>query len=178
MKFKGIKEITKIDPAKPVKKGHKLLLFKSSVLFFLTACAVYGLFSFFTTYGLQSPIILRSPIYPLKHEVMISPVASKSAMLKDAVFNVGAIADKIYQLESSGGKNDSCRALGMFNGFGYRQNSFEWMCYSSHEEVRNLVINWLTQHIKSGDIQSALCLYNEGKIESQCRYSLNALALN
>ena len=135
----------------------------------------YGVYTFFTTFGIQSPVVLRSPIYRLNPEVLISPLASKSAQL--GTFDVGKIADKIYTLESSGGKNDSCRNLGLYNGYGYRQNSFEWICYSSHEEVRQHVINWLTQNIKDGNIEQALCKYNQGIDTQNCSYAMNFKSL-
>jgi hypothetical protein len=93
------------------------------------------------------------------------------------ILDLGQIADKIYTLESSGGKNDGCRDMGLFNGYGYRQNSFEHVCYGSHEEVRSHVIAWLEQNIKGGDIERALCKYNRGINEAGCTYSMNYLTL-
>jgi len=137
------------------------------LLVIISAC--YGLYTFFTTYGLRSPIILQSPIYRIKPNVLIIPIGKKSA---EAVFDVGAIADRIYQLESSSGKNDGCRKLGLYNGYGFRQNQFEWKCYSSAEQVRNLVIDWLETNIKDGNIEKALCLYNRGIDQTQCSYAI------
>jgi hypothetical protein len=51
----------------------------------------------------------------------------------------------IYTLESSQGKNDGCKRSGKFNGFGFRQNSREFKCYDTFEEVVNEVDNWLTE---------------------------------
>ena len=149
------------------------LLVAIITIFILTSG--YGVYSFFTTFGIQTPIIVQSPIFRLHPEVLISPLASKSAKL--GTFDVGKIADKIYTLESSGGKNDSCRNLGLYNGYGYRQNSFEWICYKSHEEVRQHVINWLTQNIKDGNIEQALCLYNKGLNQTGCTYAMNFKSL-
>ena len=178
MTFK--KKIEEIPPLKEVKKKKFLStfrLFKFSIVFLLLCMAIYGAVSFYDTYSFQSPLILRSPIVPRHSEIIISPVSTGSAKLQSGIFDLGKIADKIYTLESSNGKNDSCRNLGKFNGYGYRQNSAEWICYDSHEEVRQLVINWLTKHIKNGDIENALCMYNQGKDLKSCTYSMNYLTL-
>ena len=63
------------------------------------------------------------------------------------------------------------------NGYGYRQNSGEWICYDSHEEVRQHVIAWLEQHIKAGDIDKSLCMYNQGIDETKCTYAINYQSL-
>jgi hypothetical protein len=172
MKFKMAKPIKEFKP----KKSHKLLYVEIILSLLVLACAGYGVYTFLTTFAFRTPVIFQSPIYRIKQNVLISPVASGSAKVS-AVFDVGAIADKIYTLESSNGKNDSCKNLGLFNGYGFRQNSFEWVCYNSHEEVRELVINWLTKHIKDGDIASSLCLYNQGKVTDQCTYAMNFKSL-
>lgn len=161
-------------------KHSKLGLVLSAILIttfiVIVLLAIYGVVSFFNQYGLQSPITFRSPVYNKNSNVLISPVSTKSAK-QSAIFNVGAIADKIYTLESSNGKNDGCRNLGLYNGYGYRQNSFEWVCYNSHDEARMHVINWLTQNIKDGNIEKALCLYNRGLNETGCQYAINYKSL-
>ncbi len=128
------------------------------------------------TFKWQSPIIVQTPLIIKRADVqaIVSPVGKKKKL---SIFDVGAISDKIYTLESSNGKNDGCRALGLYNGYGWNQNSFTWKCYSSHEQVREMVIAWLEQHIKAGDIESALCNYNQGKIEQSCTYSINYKSL-
>lgn len=147
---------------------------KLILLLTLLVSGIYGLFSFFTTYGLQFPVVFRSPIYTLEKKVLIKPLAKKKTSM---IIDLGKIADKIYTLESSNGRNDSCRNLGLYNGYGYRQNSFEWMCYSSHQEVREIVINWLTTHIKDGNVEKALCMYNRGVVEDSCTYAVNYQSL-
>lgn len=189
-KFTGIKPknelpklFTKLDDRpfqdKSSKKSHlkrNLIVCSVFALIIWSSIAAYGIWSFFDTYSIQSPIVVRSMLVPRHVNAdIISPVGTRSAQLK--AFNLGAIADKIYTLESSGGKNDSCKNLGLVNGYGWRQNTFEWQCYSTHEEVRGYVIDWLTRHIKNGDIESALCMYNRGIDEKSCTYSMNYLTL-
>ena len=172
---KNIKDI------QPVVKGHKnakkaYLAFKFSLLFFVLSSAIYGIYSFFTTYSLRTPIIIQSPIVKRHQEAVLTPVGSPSAKLQGAVVDLAKIADIIYMMESSSGKNDGCTRLGLFNGYGWRQNSFEWKCFSSREEVRGYVIDWLTRNIKNGDIEESLCYYNVGIREHGCKYALTALA--
>lgn len=138
----------------------------------LLGIASYGIYAFNTNYSLQLPF--RSPIVPREHKILISPVGHKKASM---LIDLGKIADRIYTLESSGGKNDGCRDMGLYNGYGFRQNSREWVCYGSHEEVRRLVINRLTNLIKDGNVEKALCMYNEGLVKNTCTYSVNYLTL-
>src|SRR5690348_4227672 len=134
-----IKPLTEVGEKKD--KRTKFLFTFSKVLFFgsLIFWTGYTTVTYFRNYTWkwQSPIIIKvqTPLV-IKHNVeILSPVSSNSASLIGQVFaddkplNVGAIADKIYQLESSGGKNDGCRKLGLYNGYGFRQNTSEWMCY-------------------------------------------------
>lgn len=86
---------------------------------------------------------------------------------------------RIYGLESSYGLHDGCRDKGEFNGFGYRQNKSEWVCYPTFQEAADNVDQWLVEkldneHLKLGE---ALCLYNQGSENSLCRYASNFLNL-
>jgi hypothetical protein len=169
MTFRKQTEIKKLTP----KKNHHWVI-KSMLTFlvtFILAFFLYGVFQFFTTYGFRSPVIIQNPIYRLNPSIIISPL--NKTKKTSAVFDVGKIADYIYMKESSSGKNDSCRDLGLYNGYGYRQNSFEWICYNSHEEARQHVIDWLTQNIKNGNIEQALCKYNMGIDTQNCSYAIN-----
>lgn len=131
--------------------------------------AMYGIYSFLFNYGLQSPIILRSPVYLLRAEASIKFLGKDE---KSVTLDLAKIADYIFLKESTRGKNDGCRRLGLYNGYGFRQNTFEHICYKSQEEVRGLVIEWLTKNIKEGNIEEALCYYNEGKRSENCEYIL------
>jgi hypothetical protein len=179
-KFKTHTE--ELKPIKVKKSGHgRIKLFFSTliasailgIIFFIG----YGVYSFFTTYGIQSPIVLQSPIYKLNPGVIITPLATQSGKITAVEVDLGKIADKIYTLESSGGKNDSCKEMGLYNGYGFRQNTQEWVCYKSHAEVRQLVINWLLAHLKDQTIEQALCHYNQGTVSSTCTYAMNFKSL-
>jgi hypothetical protein len=62
-----------------------------------------------------------------------------------------AIADKIYQLESSSGKNDQkCERIGKHNGYGYAQGVDKNFCLDSDEEMRAVVIDWIERNKAAG----------------------------
>lgn len=73
----------------------------------------------------------------------------------------GDIIWHIYGLESSFGRADGCRAKGLYNGFGYRQNSSEWVCYRTFNEVVDHVEAWVEQH-SDLPLGQMMCLYNAG----------------
>mgnify|MGYP001599218542 CR=1 FL=1 len=135
---------------------------------------IFGIYQFFANYSLRTPIIIQSPIVPRNIDVIISPVSSDSAKLK--LINIGEIADHIFTLESSNGRNVLCPE-GTYNGYGYRQNSFEWVCYPTQEEVRMLVIEWLVKNISKHGLEKSLCLYNKGLLETGCSYVVNYKSL-
>lgn len=89
------------------------------------------------------------------------------------------IVDKIYILESSGGKNDGfCKSRGGVNGFGYRQNAHERVCYNTYETVRALVTAWVTDKLDNQwSIAKTVCYYNRGSIMNDCPYYQNYLIL-
>lgn len=118
-------------------------------------------------------------------QINAEPVSARSDVEPEAVaedespqFSVQEIADKIYILESSGGKNDSCRLKGLFNGYGYMQNSYYNECFSSQEEVRGLVENWIQdkmdENYKTAEI---LCFYNKGIKTDSCEYAIKFFSL-
>jgi hypothetical protein len=72
----------------------------------------------------------------------------------------------LWTLESSQGKNDGCRAIGKWNGFGMAQSTHTWQCFDSFEEVVGKVDAWLTQR----DLE-AYCYYNVGIRTTNCDYA-------
>ena len=82
----------------------------------------------------------------------------------------GEILRKVYQLESSSGKNDGCRNRGLFNGYGFGQNKSSWNCFETFEEVTGKVDAWFENHLQTKSLPEALCYYNEGIVRSDCPY--------
>lgn len=87
------------------------------------------------------------------------------------------IVYKVYRLESSAGVNDGCRAKGLFNGYGYRQNKREWKCFGSHEEVTKYVTDLFAERIPKMGLSTALCYYQSGYKVADCEYYQKFLAL-
>jgi len=85
--------------------------------------------------------------------------------------NTEKIVDVIYRLESSGGRNDSCKKEGKFNGFGYGQYKGSYICFDSLEEVREKVKSWIEDKREKGMTDDELlCYYNTGKVLNDCEY--------
>jgi len=84
---------------------------------------------------------------------------------------------RVYALESSRGNNDGCKYMGKFNGFGYRQNSFEHICFDEFEEVVGYVDAWFNKQLETKTLEQTLCLYNQGKLMDSCEYSNKFMSL-
>jgi hypothetical protein len=184
MKFKQHKDID-IKPLK--RKTHwKASVIVGIFLITLIAMAGYGVKSFFDKYYFVSPVqpkavklIIPTPTptkAPKQAIRVVEPVKVYAAETKH--YEIGDIVDGIFTLESSRGKNDGCRDKGLYNGYGYMQSSFHWMCYATQEEVVNLVIDWVEDKRDKGfDTAELLCYYNRGIKESDCPYYRNFLTL-
>jgi hypothetical protein len=81
--------------------------------------------------------------------------------------SIEKILDKVFILESSAGKHDSCHNQGKFNGYGYFANK---VCYDTQEEARQVVGEWFKKHLATKNIPASLCFYNSGKATNNCHY--------
>lgn len=88
------------------------------------------------------------------------------------------VLPKIYQLESSSGKNDSCKQKGLVNGYGYAQSTFSWRCYNTKEEVEKEVASWFDHNLKTYTLAQAVCRYNTGTPSETCPYWEKYQSLN
>ena len=107
---------------------------------------------------------------------IIKPAEAKEQELKPPEKSeVESIADTIYKLESSNGKNDKkCERIGEHNGYGYGQGANKNFCLASDEEMRALVIDWIKDKQKKGfDTASLVCYYNTGIKTNNCQYYEN-----
>ena len=87
-----------------------------------------------------------------------------------AVEPLAHIVDKIFILESSGGKKDSCHRLGLHNDFGFGIYGDREDCYDTTAEVREKVSEWFENKLKSYSMNEALCGYNTGSFVESCKY--------
>lgn len=85
-------------------------------------------------------------------------------------YYLAPVLRSIYLLESTEGKNDGCKDSGMYNGFGFRQNSSEHKCYDTFEEVVEEVNEWLEIELayNGNNLAIAACYYNTGRRVSSC----------
>ena len=85
------------------------------------------------------------------------------------------ITTNIYQLESSGGKYDSCRNQGLYNGYGYASNK---VCFETHAEAEGVVANWVQRQLLLGySVPQVYCYYQSGKHLNDCDYAKKAAKL-
>jgi hypothetical protein len=175
MRFFKKKE--KIVDSKPLKaQNRKLLYVKIIIGATILAWITFSTMYFINTHDFVSPIIFQNPM-PEKQIKIISPIGTPSAQLIEKP-DVHKVARKIYGLESSFGKNDSCRQQGQYNGYGYGQNTSTWNCFESFEIVTSKVENWIQDKLSKGDtLAEAICLYNTGIKQDSCDYYQNFLSL-
>lgn len=81
--------------------------------------------------------------------------------------DIDGVLDRIYQLESSSGKNDSCHSRGLHNGYGYNTGQ----CFGSDEEAREASMWQLKRYADRGmDLNTMICYWNMGIVTDSCEY--------
>lgn len=77
---------------------------------------------------------------------------------------VAELAEMIYNLESSGGKNNysKCEAIGKINGIGYGiPGNGKYQCFNNHEEEMQVLKGWIIDKRAKGMTDNGLlCLYS------------------
>lgn len=161
--------------------------------------AVYSINAFFETYRFrfQTPVIIQTPMWIERRGEILKEATSSAQVAptptpttKPQVHIVqpvladerptdkqiimgkanGDILWKVYILESTRGKNDSCKDKGKFNGFGYGQSTKVWNCFDTFEEVAHKVSVWFDDKMATLSLEEALCYYNEGVVKKGCPY--------
>lgn len=186
-KFKRQVDLVEKKEAKDPRWRKWLIIASISFsIVFLLSLAVNGLNKFYDTHRLmiKSPVIFQMPIRVEKREYkIISPLQDKKKtslvpVAEAEVKDNSDILRKIYQLESSGGKNDSCRDQGLFNGYGYGQSQHAWNCFATLSEVTAKVDDWFNQRFAEGySLSEAICYYNTGYRQSDCSYYQRYLSI-
>lgn len=91
---------------------------------------------------------------------------------------IDTIADTIWMLESTKGKNNysKCTAEGKINGIGYGiPGNGKYTCFNTHAEEMETLRAWITKKQSQGITGKNLyCLYNTGKASDSCPYAMNA----
>lgn len=100
------------------------------------------------------PVSARSDVEPVAEAEDESPQLS-----------VQEIAQKIMQLESSGGLNNysKCEAVGKFNRYGYGiPGDGSYKCFENKEQEDETITNWFSEKLLKYDLNTAVCGYNLG----------------
>lgn len=108
-------------------------------------------------------------------ESFVSSVEAKNETIvsggeEESLPSVSQLADAMFTIESSRGKNVLCPD-GQYNGYGYGQHKENWLCFDTQEEVDDLVIKWIEDKKEKGmSDEELLCFYNTGRT-APCPYS-------
>jgi hypothetical protein len=119
--------------------------------------------------------LIKYEVLPLKKEVIVverviakeTPVEVKNEATEEfkEVTQSEKIADIIYLLESTNGKNNysKCEAQGLVNGSGFGiDGSGKYMCFKDREEEKETVSAWFDDKLKKYSEPEAICGYNLG----------------
>lgn len=116
----------------------------------------------------------ETQLEPQGEEISSKPPTTPKAVKASSHQDKEQLAHAIHGLESSYGKNDGCKRDGQgFNGYGYGQNKAKgkWTCFSSPEEAKAAVINWINKHQDMEfSTPTLLCYYNTGHKVNDCPY--------
>lgn len=198
-KLKPVTNSLKPKSAKKKKSTVKKTFIKIviSIILVLTGLSygTYKVQQFFESKRIvwQSPIIIRTPVYvenriatekpqvqPV-HQAEAANITEVKGVTTDTpnITNVSEprieqpsianIVYSIYRLESSAGKNDSCRKKGLYNGYGFAPGT----CYKTEAEVRSLVTKWVTNRIDDMPLNQLLCTYNLGPNSEYLKACMN-----
>lgn len=170
-----------IKPVPDKRKGRAKRYFVLVALLAIIASGFYTTYKvnqFFEGHKLVFRTPIQSPIMIIAREVQAPQTQAeviinpKDLSEKDLILSQpnGDLLWRVYGLESQFGKLDNCRKSGMFNGFGFKQHSKNWICYTSFKEVVSDVSDWFVDQLKTKSIPESLCFYNTGNQIKNCEY--------
>ena len=158
-----------------IKEGVKK--FKNSKFFlFILALAIGVSFSVSYYEGKKLWAEYRSAIeyLELRHTLVsagVSAEAEESSLVNterevestQSPLPLEEILDRIYQLESSSGVNDTCHPNG-HNGYGFGQHKTSNLCFGSDKEARNAVKVWFQKKLQTYTLEESLRIYHCGSL--------------
>lgn len=100
----------------------------------------------------------------------VKPEASKLPV--EEISDVERIADTIYTLESTQGKNNysKCEAVGKVNGIGYGiDGSGKYQCFENHAEEMKTLKAWISKHFAEGMNEKELKCHYSGSNYKECK---------
>lgn len=108
-------------------------------------------------------------VQPLPTVIAVKPVLTEKEVVMSHEY--GEDLWKIYFLESTLGKNDGCRKDGKFGGFGVMSQG-KVMCYETFTKAVDRAEYWWKQALDGNTKDEALCVWNLGKAQKMCNYSM------
>ena len=143
----------------------------------------------FNSWSVKHEIIwqipLRTPVYirevkPVIKEVQVTPTPTPIPLTDREVIDKTKHAEvlwKIYGLESTYGKNDGCRINGNgYAGFGVMSEG-KVICYPTFQKAVERAEYWLVKNGVDKDLASALCVWNTGVKQPNCKYYQDYISL-
>ncbi len=181
---------TKIE--KKVKKTMKVVRFWLVIVAILTGASLAILTlmrinAWFNDHKFvfRSPVEFFQPISIVKREIA-SPVATSGQIDEDKVL-LGEIYVKVRYLESRAGMDKSditathiyCQTQGLTNEVGYHVNGDKHFCFKDEAEQEKTIKRWFSKRLftEKMDLATALCFYNLGRKEVNCKYYQSYLEL-
>ena len=122
------------------------------------------------TVGIVVPVRAGTAILADTKEA--SPVNTERGMATSPL-PLDKIADYIYLMESSSGKNNApaCEKIGKVNGYGFAINKYSTWCFNNDNETREEVKKWIIKRANEGlSVPEMLCFYHLGIKTSDCDY--------
>ena len=125
------------------------------------------------TFGIYQRIPAKEYKVATVSAQMISPTP-KPLTEKEIVMREphGEILWKIYFLESTLGEKDGCRINNEgYGGFGVKDGN-KVVCYETFEKAVDRAEYWFSKALTGNTVDEALCVWNTGKVQPMCDYSL------
>lgn len=115
------------------------------------------------------------------HTTALADIPSDTEWSVIAKYPYRQVIAQIYQGESSFGRHDVCRRMGMYNGFGWRESEKQLktngpVCYEDFNQLVSEINNWIDKRVHEGmQLSEINCYYVRGIKASQCdtAYKLN-----
>ena len=124
-------------------------------------------------YPKKAPVSVKRVSVLTKEDVIDS--APKAPQTEEQIVKSqkhGDILWKIYFLESTHGKNDACRKSGKFGGFGVMNDKNTPACYDTFQLAADRAEYWFAKALEGHTLAEALCIWNTGKVQPMCNYSM------
>lgn len=126
----------------------------------VTECIGVGVFVYAVNHGILELLQPKTVIMNIARPAEAKEITKEQPKTD----NIEQIADKIWLLESTRGKNNysKCEAIGKINGIGYGiTGNGKYQCFNSHEEEMQVLRGWIIdKRAKGMSEHEMICLYS------------------